>query len=92
MIAASVTVSSTPVRLIGPGSGIGGAGGQRVLIRNSHATDALVIGGSGVAANNGYAIAAGQSLDLGNRDPGADAVWAVRGATNDIVAQVLVLP
>ena len=88
MQAASVTVSSTPVRLVGAGASIADAGSQNVMIRNSHATDALVVGGSGVTAANGYAIAAGQTLDLGNLEPG-DVVYAVRGGPNDIVAQIL---
>jgi hypothetical protein len=87
--AATITVGSTATRLVGRGSVLGGAGGQRVLIRNTHATDALVIGGPGVAANNGFGIAAGQTFDLGNIEPG-DEVFAIRGASADISAQVLV--
>jgi hypothetical protein len=59
-----------------------------VLIKNTHATDKLIIGGSNVAANNGFGIDALQTFDIGNLQPN-DAVWAVRGGTNDIVAQVL---
>jgi hypothetical protein len=86
--AATVTVSSTPVRLVGAGSVV--AAGQRVLIKNTHATDKLIIGGSSaVAANNGFGIDGAQTLDIGNIEPG-DAVWAIRGGSNNIDAQVLV--
>lgn len=62
-----------------------------MLVKNTHATDKLIIGGaSGVASNNGYGIDAGQTLDLGYVAPG-DTVWAIRGASADINAQVLVL-
>jgi hypothetical protein len=89
VIAAAVTVSSTPVRLVG--AGVVAAGGQRVLIKNtaSVAADKLIIGGANVASNNGFGIDAGQTLDIGNLEPN-DVVWAVRGATTDIIAQVLV--
>jgi hypothetical protein len=89
IVAATVTVSSTPIKLAGAGAIV--AAGQRVLIKNtaSVAADKLIIGGSNVAANNGFGIDAGQILDIGNLEPG-DVVWAIRGATTDIAAQVLV--
>ena len=87
MQAAQVTVGATPVKLIGAGTVA--AGGQKVLIKNTHASDKLLVGGSNVAANNGYGIDAGQTLDLGNLDPG-DVVWAIRGGSADINAQILV--
>ena len=58
-------------------------------IKNTHATDKLFIGGSNVAANNGWSVDARQVLDLGGIDPG-DAVYAIRGGTNNIDVQVLV--
>jgi hypothetical protein len=64
MIAAALTVSSTPVRLVGGGSVV--AAGLRVLIKNTHATDKLIIGGLGVAATTGSASTAGR---LGYREP-----------------------
>lgn len=87
MIAASITVSSTPIRLVGSGAVV--AAGQRVLIKNTHATEKLIIGGSGVTAGNGFSIDGAQTLDLGNLEPN-DSVWAVRGASTDVVAQILV--
>jgi hypothetical protein len=95
MQSATVTVSSTPTKLVGTGAPV--QGGNRVLIRNSHATDAVVIGGSGVAANNGFAIPAGTTLDLGGFQPGldiggpSDVLYAIRGGSADIAVQVLCL-
>ena len=89
MQSATVVVGSTATRLAGTGATL--PGGGRVLIRNTHATDLLVLGGSSaVAANNGFGIAAGQSLDIGYVAPG-ETVWATRGASADISAQVAVL-
>lgn len=58
MIATTITVGSTAVRLVGSGAVV--AAGQKVLIKNTHASDKLIIGGSNVAANNGFGIDAGQ--------------------------------
>lgn len=85
--AASITVSSTAVKLVGSGAVV--AAGQSVKIKNTHATDKLIIGGSNVAANNGFGIDGGQIFDLGNLEPG-DVVYAIRGGSNNIDAQVLV--
>jgi hypothetical protein len=98
MISATVTVSSAAIPIVGVGAAV--KGGQRVLIKNTHATDKLIIGGSGVAANNGYGIDAGQTLDIGAFLPGlnigapareTDAVYAIRGGSADIAAQVLAI-
>jgi hypothetical protein len=62
MQSATVTVSSTAVPIVGSGAVV--PGGQRVLIRNSHAKDVLIIGGPDVARDNGYGIAAGLTLEL----------------------------
>jgi hypothetical protein len=87
MITATVTVGSTATRLVGNGAPV--PGGQRTLIKNTHATDKLIIGGSsGVAANNGFGIDAGQTLDIGVVEV-VETVWAIRGASADIGAQVL---
>jgi hypothetical protein len=87
MQAATITVGATATRLMGAGSPA--AGGQKVLIKNTHATDKLIIGGSGVAANNGFGIDAGEILDLGNVEPG-DVIYGIRGGSNNIDAQILV--
>ncbi len=87
MISAAVTVSSTATRLVGAGAVV--AAGQKVLVKNTHATDKLVLAGSGVTAANGFGVDAGQTLDIGNIDAG-DVVWAIRGGSADITAQILV--
>ena len=89
MQAATVTVGAAATRLVGERATVGGAGGQRVLIKNTHATDKLIIGGPNVAGNNGFGIDAGQIFDLGNLEPG-DSVYGIRGGSADIAAQVLV--
>jgi hypothetical protein len=95
MISATVTVSSTAAKL----AGVVGApvpGGERVLIKNTHATDKLIVGGPNVTANNGFSIDAGQVLDVGGIGIGlagaGTGVWGIRGGTNDIITQVLALP
>jgi hypothetical protein len=86
-VSATVVVGATATKLVGAGVLI--TGGQKVLIKNTHATDKLIVGGANVAANNGFGIDAGAVLDLGNLDAG-DVVYAIRGASADINAQVLV--
>jgi hypothetical protein len=79
-----VTVSTTAVALHPTESGVAGG---RLLIRNTHASDSLVLGASDVTASTGFALEAGEVLDvdysLGER------VYAVRGGSADIVAHVL---
>jgi hypothetical protein len=88
--AVTVLVGSTATRLVGgSGAPVAGAGGQKVLVKNTHATDKLIIGGSGVTAANGFGIDAGVTFDLGNLEPN-DVVYAVRGGSADISAQVFV--
>jgi hypothetical protein len=96
MQSATAVVSSTATKLVGRGAPV--QGGQRVLIKNTHATDKLVIGGSGVTAGNGYSIPANSSLDLGGFQPGlnlggpADDLYGIRGGSADITVEMLVLP
>jgi hypothetical protein len=54
-----------------------------------HATDKLLIGGPGVTAATGFAINAGETLDIGDLEPG-DVVYAIRGASADITAHLLI--
>lgn len=61
--------------------------GLTLVIRNSHATDALVLGPSGVAAGIGFGLAAGQIVVLDV--PYGEQVFAIRGAAADITAHVL---
>jgi hypothetical protein len=80
---AAVTVGATATRL---DNATGLTQGQRLIIRNTHATDALILGGQDVTPSAGYALAAGQSLNIG-REP----IWGVRGSTNNITVGVLSL-
>jgi hypothetical protein len=84
---AVVVVGSTATKLVGAGTNAAAA--QNVKIRNTHATDALVIGPAGVTAATGFKILAGETLDIGNLDPG-DVVYAIRGASADITAHLLI--
>ena len=87
MQAASVVIGAAATRIVGNGAVV--PGGNKVLVRNSHASDLLLVGhSSAVAANNGFGVPAGQTLDLGLVGPG-DVVWAIRGASADITAQIL---
>jgi hypothetical protein len=84
---AQVVVGSTAAKLIGAGTIVAAA--QSVKIRNTHATDKLVIGGPGVTAATGFAINAQETFDLGDLEPG-DVVYAIRGASADITAHLLI--
>jgi hypothetical protein len=79
-----VTVSTTAVALSPAESGVAGG---RLVIKNTHASDALVLGPSDVTASTGFALAALTTLEIpysyGER------VYAIRGAAADIVAHVL---
>jgi hypothetical protein len=68
---ASVTVGATATRL---DNAAGLSQGQKLIIRNTHATDALILGGPDVVAAAGYALPAGQSITL-TREP----IYGVRG-------------
>jgi hypothetical protein len=80
---ASVTVGATATRL---DSAAGLSQGQKLIIRNTHATDTLILGGPDVVAAAGYALPAGRSITL-TREP----LYGVRGSTNNIVVGVLSL-
>jgi hypothetical protein len=57
------------------------------VVRNSHATDALALGGATVAAGTGYQLLAGAVLTVDL--PGGEQLFAIRGGANDITAHVL---
>ena len=79
-----VTVSTTAVALNPAESGVAGG---RLFVKNTHASDALVLGASDVTPSTGFALAFGVTLEIpysyGER------VYAIRGASADIVAHVL---
>jgi len=61
--------------------------GTQLAIRNTHATDALALGPSGVAAGTGFQLAAGQTIVM--NVPYGEQIFAIRGAAADITAHVL---
>jgi hypothetical protein len=71
---ASVTVGASATRL----DNVSGLHqGQTLIIRNTHATDALILGGPDVTPSARYALAAGQQLTITR-----EAIYGVRGSTN----------
>jgi hypothetical protein len=85
--AASIKVGKTPVQIVGGGGAP--LGGARVLIQNRSSSGELVIGGPDVA-DGGWSIDAGQQLDIGAFPAGSE-LWAVRGGSTDVTAQVLAI-
>jgi hypothetical protein len=85
---AQVTVAATATRLDNAPSirvGLSGSPSAEVLIiKNTHATDALFLGGSNVTTGNGFSLAAGASIEV-RRD---SELYGIRGA-NAITAHVL---
>lgn len=79
-----VVVSTTAVALNGADTGVSGAS---VTVKNTHATDALVLGDSDVTAATGFSLAAGATVTL--ELAGGEQVYAIRGAAADITAHVL---
>jgi len=80
-----VVVSTVAVALVGAETDtISGTG---AVIKNTHATDALMLGDATVSPSTGFALAAGQTLTLALS--GGGQIWAVRGAAADITAHVL---
>lgn len=61
---------------------------NNVTIRNTHATDALFVGATGLSTSTGYSIAAGSALQVSL--PPSTALFGIRGA-NAITATVLSL-
>jgi hypothetical protein len=53
----------------------------RIAIKNTHATDALVLGPSNVTAADGFALTAGATIELDLAD--GDLVFGIRGAAAD---------
>ena len=83
---ARITVSNTPVRLdiAAPADNVRG---HKVIIKNTHGADDLVLGGPTVAAGTGFRLAFGQTITVELGDP--ESLYGIRGGTNDITADVL---
>lgn len=61
--------------------------GSTLILRNSHATDAVAIGATGVAAGTGYQLAAGGTLTISL--PPGERLYGIRSGINDITVHVL---
>jgi hypothetical protein len=83
--AAQVVVSSSAVALNPAEADT--TSGSRLVIRNSHATDALVLGPSGVTPSTGFGLAAGGVIVV--EVPSGEQIFAIRGAAADVTAHVL---
>lgn len=83
--AAQVVVSSTPAALNPPDTDT--VAGGTLVVRNSHASDAVALGGSGVTVETGFQLAAGATVTvhLGS----GDRLYGIRGAAADVTVHVL---
>ena len=63
--------------------------GSRLFIKNTHATETLLIGGPTVTAATGFALAPGERIDLELND--GEPAYGLRGAAVDVVAHVLAM-
>lgn len=81
---AQVVVSTAATAL---NTDTGAVSGGRLIVKNTHATDALVLGDATVTAGTGFALAAGATLDMALA--GGEQVYGIRGAAADITAHVL---
>ena len=79
-----VVVSSVAVAL---NTDTGPVSGGRVIIKNTHAADDLVLGDATVTAGTGFALAFGQTLAV--ELAGGEQLYAIRGAAADITVHVL---
>lgn len=80
-----ITVSTTAVALNAPDTDR--VSGGRVIVKNTHATDGLVLGAAAVTASDGFTLAAGATIDL--LLTSGEQVYGIRGASADITAHVL---
>jgi hypothetical protein len=62
--------------------------GVHLTIKNTHATDALILGDATVAAGTGFSLASGATERF--EILAGDRLHGIRGAANDITAHVLV--
>jgi hypothetical protein len=82
---AQVLVSTTAVAL---NTDADTAAGTKMWVRNTHATDGVALGGSGVTAATGFRVAFGVTvgpIELA----GGEQLFAIRTGTNDVTVDVL---
>ncbi|MCI0687572.1 MAG: hypothetical protein L0Y54_10100 [Sporichthyaceae bacterium] len=83
--AARVTVSTAAIALNAAESGA--VSGARLVVKNTHATDACDLGDSSVTAGTGFSLAAGATLTIDL--PHGEQLYAIRSAAADVVVAVL---
>lgn len=84
LTAAQVVVSLTAIPLNPVDTG---ASGVQLQLRNTHATDAVMLGPVGVTAGNGYPLPALQNMVVDLR--AGEILYAIRGAAADVTVGVL---
>lgn len=86
---AQVVVSTTAVALNPTESDT--VGGVVLFLRNTHGTDAVALGGSGVTAATGFRVpGATAGTTVGPIElPAGEQLYAIRTSTNDITVDVL---
>lgn len=83
--AAQVVVSSSAVALTAAEADT--VSGSRVVLRNTHATDAVALGGSGVTAGAGFQLPALATLTV--ELTGGEQLFGIRVTANDVTVHVL---
>lgn len=61
--------------------------GQKIVVKNSHATDAVILGPSGVTTTTGLSLAAGATVTV-ELGPG-EVLYGIRSGSNTITTHVL---
>lgn len=79
---ARITVSTVALAL-----NTASTSGQKLVVKNTDATNGADLGSSSVAAGAGFALAAGQTVTIELQPQ--DVVFAIRSAAADIVLAVL---
>lgn len=82
--AGQVVVGAAAVALNATESGVSGT---KLIVKNSHATDAVVLGDSTVTSSTGFSLAAGATatVELAH----GEILYGIRGAAADVTVHVL---
>jgi hypothetical protein len=82
---AVVTVSTVAIAISLPETD--SVSGGRIYVRNTHATEPVCLGGSGVTPANGFQLQPATAMTV--EIVGGEQLFAVRPATTDVVVHVL---
>lgn len=82
---AQVVVSATAVALMP--SETDSVSGGRIYVRNTHATDAVALGASGVTAGTGFQLPALATMSV--EVVGGEQLFGIRVTANDVTVHVL---